>query len=140
MTERTLSIIKPDGVQRGLVGEILKRFEEAGFKLVGMKMVRLGRAQARAFYRVHEGKPFFEGLTDFMSSGPCVAVVLEGDDVIGRYREMMGATDPAQAEGGTIRKAFATDGQKNVVHGSDSPETARWEIGYFFTRFELTGP
>lgn len=140
MTERTLSIIKPDGVRRGLVGEILKRFEEAEFKLVGMKMVHLGKAQARAFYRVHEGKSFFEGLTDFMSSGPCVAVVIEGDDVIGRYREMMGATDPVQAEAGTIRKAFATDGQKNVVHGSDSPETARWEIGYFFSRLELTGP
>jgi nucleoside-diphosphate kinase len=137
MKERTLAIIKPDGVQNNLVGTVLKRLEEAGYKLVAMKMVRMTREQARAFYGVHEGKPFFEGLTDFMSSGPCVAVVLEGDNVIAGYRKMMGATDPVQAETGTIRHAFATDGRKNVVHGSDSAETAHWEIGFFFNRIEL---
>jgi len=137
MKERTLSIIKPDGVQRGLVGEILRRLEQAGFKLTGMKMVSMSKKLAEAFYQVHQGKPFFHGLTDFMSSGPCVAVVLEGDDVIAEYRKIMGATDPAQAEKGTIRQAFATDGRKNVVHGSDSTESARWEIGFFFNRLEL---
>ena len=137
MKERTLSIIKPDGVQRGLVGEILRRLEQAGFKLAGMKMVRMSKNLAEAFYQVHQGKPFFDGLTDFMSSGPCVAVVLAGDNVIAEYRKIMGATDPAQAEKGTIRQAFATDGRKNVVHGSDSTESARWEIGFFFNRLEL---
>ena len=137
MNERTLSIIKPDAVQRGLVGEILRRLEQAGFKLTGMKMVWLSKKLAEAFYQVHQGKPFFDGLTDFMSSGPCVAVVLEGDDVIAEYRKIMGATDPAQAEKGTIRQAFATDGRKNVVHGSDSTESARWEIDFFFNRLEL---
>ena len=137
MKERTLSIIKPDGVQRGLVGEILRRLEQAGFKLAGMKMVRMSKNRAEAFYQVHQGKPFFDGLTDFMSSGPCVAVVLAGDNVIAEYRKIMGATDPAQAEKGTIRQAFATDGRKNVVHGSDSTESARWEIGFFFNRLEL---
>jgi nucleoside-diphosphate kinase len=139
MRERTLSIIKPDAVRRGLVGEILRRFEGEGFSLVGMKMIRLSKADAKRFYHVHEGKPFFEGLTDFMSSGPCITIVLEADDVISRYREMMGATDPVRAATGTIRKAFATDGQKNVVHGSDSVETADWEIAYFFSSSELVG-
>ena len=140
MKERTLSIIKPDGVERGLVGEILKRLEQAGFKLVALKMIRMDKDLAKAFYHVHEGKPFFEGLTDFMSSGPCVALVLEGDNVIAGYREMMGATDPARADAGTIRKTFAADGRRNVVHGSDSAESARWEIGFFFNRFELAAP
>ncbi|MBW2107529.1 MAG: nucleoside-diphosphate kinase [Deltaproteobacteria bacterium] len=138
MQQKTLAIIKPDGVKRGLVGEILTRIEKEGFRIVAMKMVRLSRAQAAAFYAVHKEKDFFEGLVEFMSSGPVVAAVLEAQDAITRYRALMGATDPEMAEAGTIRKALATDGRKNVVHGSDSPETAAKEIGFFFNAFELT--
>ncbi len=140
MEERTLSIIKPDGVQRGLVGEVIKRFEKAAFKIVAMKMVYLSKEQANEFYAVHKGRSYFEGLTDFMSSGPSVAIALEGQNVISRYREIMGATDPGQAAKGTIRKAYATDGRKNVVHGSDSRETAAFEISFFFSAFELVCP
>ncbi len=140
MKERTLSIIKPDGVQRGLVGEVIKRFEKAGFKIVAMKMVHFSKEQAREFYAEHKGRSYFEGLTDFMSSGPSVAVALEGQNIISQYREIMGATDPVQAAEGTIRKAYATDGRRNVVHGSDSRETAALEIGYFFSALELVGP
>lgn len=135
--ERTLSIIKPDAVARGLIGEIVKRIETKGFKIIAMKMLHMTKAQAEGFYAVHLGKPFFESLTDFMSSGPAVMMVLEGSDIIARYRDLMGATDHKQAKEGTIRREFATDIEKNVVHGSDATETAAFEISYFFNSFEL---
>jgi nucleoside-diphosphate kinase len=137
MKERTLSIIKPDGVARGLVGDVISRFEKAGFCIIAMKMVCLSRAAAGAFYAEHKGRTYYEGLVEFMCSGPSVVLVLEGEGVIARYREMMGATDPAKAAEGTIRKAFATDGRHNVVHGSDSVKTAAFEIGFFFSALEL---
>ena len=139
MKERTLSIIKPDGVARGLIGEVIKRLEGAGFKIVAMKMVYMSKKQAKGFYAAHRGRSYFEGLTDFMSSGTSIAMVLEGENVIARYREMMGATNYEAAAEGTIRREFATDGRKNVVHGSDSPETAAFEISYFFGALELVG-
>ena len=135
--ERTLSIIKPDGVQRGLIGEVVKRLEKNELKIVAMKMIHMTKEQARGFYAVHRERPFFEGLTDFMSSGPAVVMVLEGENVISRYRELMGATNYKEAAEGTIRREFATDIEKNVVHGSDAPETAAFEISYFFNRFEI---
>ena len=136
--ERTLSIIKPDGVARGIIGEVIKRLEDNKIKIIAMKMLRMTKAQAESFYAVHKERPFFESLTDFMTSGPIVAMVLEGENVIDKYRELMGATDYKEAADGTIRKDFATDIEKNVVHGSDSPETADFEIGYFFNSFEIT--
>lgn len=139
MQERTLSMIKPDGVARGLIGEVIKRFEQAGFKIVAMKMVLMSKEQAEGFYTVHRGRPYFEGLTKFMSSGPSVVMVLEGEDVISRNRELMGATNYEEAAEGTIRREFATDGRRNVVHGSDAPEAAAFEIGYFFNALELAG-
>ena len=135
--ERTLSIIKPDGISRGLIGEVIKRFEENGIKIVAMKLLRMTKKQAEGFYAVHRGKPFFESLTDFMSSGPCVVMVLEGDNAITRYRQLMGATDYTRAEEGTIRRVFATDIEKNVVHGSDSVSSADFEINYFFSALEV---
>ena len=135
--ERTLSIIKPDGVQRGLIGEIVKRLEKNNLQIVAMKMLHMTKQQAQGFYAVHRERPFFESLTEFMSSGPAVVMVLEGENVIARYRELMGATDFKEAAEGTIRKEFATDIEKNVVHGSDAPETASSEISYFFNRFEI---
>ena len=137
--ERTLSIIKPDGVARGLIGEVVKRLEDSHFKIAAMKLIRMTKAQAEGFYAVHRERPFFESLTDFMCSGPAVVMVLEGEDVIARYRELMGATNYKEAAPGTIRADFATDIEKNVVHGSDAPETAAFEIGYFFNAFEITG-
>ncbi|MBT8371420.1 MAG: nucleoside-diphosphate kinase [Deltaproteobacteria bacterium] len=137
MMERTLSIIKPDGVKRGLIGEVVKRLEQNHLNIVAMKMLHMTKQQARGFYAVHRQRPFFESLTDFMCSGPAVVMVLEGENVIARYRELMGATDFKQAAEGTLRKEFATDIEKNVVHGSDSPETASFEISYFFNRFEI---
>jgi nucleoside-diphosphate kinase len=137
--ERTLAIIKPDGVSRGLCGEVIKRLESSDFKIVAMKMVHLTKKQAEGFYAVHKGKPFFKSLTDFMSSGPAVVMILEGKDVISRYRELMGATDYKEAAEGTIRKEFATDIEKNVVHGSDAPETAAFEMAYFFNNLEMVG-
>jgi nucleoside-diphosphate kinase len=137
MKERTLSIIKPDGVARRVIGEVIQRIEEAGLNIVAMKMIKMASAQAKGFYKVHEGKPFFESLTGFMSSGPCVVMILEGDNAITRYRQLMGATDYTKAEEGTIRRAFATDIEKNVVHGSDSESSADFEINYFFSRMEL---
>ncbi len=137
--ERTLAIVKPDGVSRGLLGEVIKRIEEGGFKVVAAKMLHLSRAQAQGFYAVHRERPFFNDLTAFMSSGPVVAMVLEGENAITRWRDLMGATDFRKAAEGTIRRAFATDIEKNVVHGSDAPETAAFEIGYFFNRLELVG-
>jgi nucleoside-diphosphate kinase len=135
--DRTLSIIKPDAVARGLIGEIVKRLETNGFKIIAMKMLHMTKAQAEGFYAVHLGKPFFESITDFMSSGPAVMMVLEGQDVIARYRDLMGATNYKEAKEGTIRREFATDIEKNVVHGSDAPETAAFEISYFFNSFEI---
>jgi nucleoside-diphosphate kinase len=139
MPERTLSIIKPDGVARGLIGEVIKRFEQAGFKIVAMKMVLLSKEQAEGFYTVHRGRSYFDGLTEFMSSGPSVVMVLEGKDVISRNRKLMGATNYEEAAEGTIRREFATDGRRNVVHGSDAPESAAFEIGYFFNALEFAG-
>ena len=139
MKERTLSIIKPDGVSRNLIGEIIRRLEETGIEIVAMKMITMTKEEAKGFYKVHEGKPFYESVTDFMSSGPCVVMVLEGKDVISRYRKLMGATNYEEAEDGTIRREFATDIEKNVVHGSDSEETAKFEINYFFNALEIMG-
>jgi len=137
--ERTLSIIKPDGVSRGVIGEVIKRFEANGIKIAAMKMIHMNKAQAEGFYAVHKERPFFGSLTEFMTSGPAVVMVLEGDNVIAKNRELMGATNYKEAAEGTIRRDFATDIEKNVVHGSDAPETAAFEIGYFFNAFEIVG-
>ena len=137
--ERTLSIIKPDGVKRALIGEVIKRFDTNGIKIAAIKMIHMTRSQAQGFYAVHKERPFFDSLTAFMSSGPAVVMVLEGEHVIARYRELMGATNYKEAAPGTIRADFATDIEKNVVHGSDAPETAAFEIGYFFNHFEIVG-
>jgi len=134
---RTLSIIKPDAVKRGLIGEVVKRLEQNQLNIVAMKMIHMTKDQAKGFYAVHRERPFFENLTDFMISGPVVVMVLEGDNVIARYRELMGATNFEEAAEGTIRREFATDIEKNVVHGSDAPETAAFEISYFFNSFEI---
>ena len=132
MPERTLSIVKPDGVSKRLIGEIIKRFESSGLAVVAMKMVAMSRSMAEGFYDVHREKPFFSSLTKFMSSGPCVVMVIEGDNAISRVRDLMGATDPKKAKKGTIRADFASSIEKNIVHGSDSPKTAAFEISYFF--------
>ena len=137
--ERSLSIIKPDGVARGLIGEVIRRLEKHSTKIAAMKMIHMYQDQACGFYAVHKERPFFASLTEFMSSGPCVVMGLEGEDVISRYRELMGATNYKEAAEGTIRREFATDIEKNVVHGSDAPETAAFEIDYFFNRFEIVG-
>ncbi len=135
--ERTLAIIKPDAVSRGLTGEILKRLEAAGLTIVALKRLRLTREQARAFYAVHRERPFFDSLTEYMSSGPIVACVAAGDNAIQRWRDLMGATDPAEAAAGTIRRDLGLDKEKNAVHGSDSPETAATEIPFFFSALEV---
>ncbi len=137
--ERTLSIIKPDGVSRGLIGEVIKRLEENDIRIAAMKMLHLTQQQAEGFYDVHKDRPFFNSLTDFMTSGPIVVMVLEGENVIKKYRDLMGVTNFEEAEEGTIRKAFATSIEQNVVHGSDAPETAAFEIGYYFNSFEIIG-
>ena len=137
MVERTLGIIKPDGVSRSLAGSVLARIEKEGFVIRALKMIRMNKQQAEGFYAVHSGKPFFESVTRFMSSGPCVVMVLEGDDAVSRYRALMGSTDPAEAEEGTLRKLYATDIERNVVHGSDSTANADKEIRYFFSDLEL---
>ena len=137
MVERTLSIIKPDAVARGLIGEILKRFESAGLKIVATKLMRLNRNRAEAFYAVHKARPFYAGLTEYMSSGPVLVSVLEGDGAIMKNREIMGATDPAKAAPGTIRRDCGRDVEKNAVHGSDGAETAAWEIAFFFKPEEI---
>jgi len=137
MIERTLSIVKPDGVARDLVGEVVRRFESAGLKVVALKMTRLERKEAEGFYHVHRQRPFFLSLVEFMSSGPIVPMVLEGEGAIARVRTIMGATDPAKADPGTIRKDFASSIEKNIVHGSDAPATASFEIGYFFSALEI---
>ena len=137
MTERTLSIVKPDAVKKNVIGEILRRFEAAGLKIVATKMVSLTKAEAEGFYAVHKERPFFGSLTDFMSSGPILVSVLEGEGAIQAHRKIMGATNPAEADEGTIRQDFATNIEQNAVHGSDAPETAQWEIGYFFSGVDL---
>ena len=135
--ERTLSIVKPDGVRANVIGEVLKRFEAAGLTIAAMKMTRISKQEAEAFYAVHRERPFYGSLTDFMCSGPIVVSVLEGDDAINRNRELMGATNPAEAELGTIRRDFASGIEQNVVHGSDAPDTAAKEIGFFFSESDL---
>jgi nucleoside-diphosphate kinase len=135
--ERTLSIVKPDGVQKHLIGEVIRRFEERGLKVIALKMISMSKKEAEGFYAVHRGKPFFESLTTFMSSGPCVVMVLEGEGAISKTRELMGATDPKQAKEGTLRNQFAANIEKNVVHGSDAPETAAFEMRYFFNSLEM---
>jgi nucleoside-diphosphate kinase len=135
--ERTLSIVKPDGVGKKVIGEVIRRFEAEGIDIVAMKMMHLTREQAQGFYAVHKERPFFASLTEFMTSGPIVVMVLEGENVIARNRKLMGATNFKNAEEGTIRRDFATDIEKNVVHGSDAPETAAFEIGYFFNALEI---
>ena len=135
--ERTLVIVKPDAVARGQIGEVVGRFERAGLSVRGMKMVWMRPARARGFYAVHRERPFFASLTAFMSSGPSLVMVLEGEGAISRVRTLMGATDPAVAAPGTIRRDLATSIERNVVHGSDSPESARFEIPYFFAGCEL---
>jgi nucleoside-diphosphate kinase len=135
--ERTLAIIKPDAVGRNLQGEILSRIHKAGFRIVCIKSVRLSKAEAEGFYAVHKGKGFFEDLTAFMSSGQCIPMVLEAEGAIRKWREAMGATNPANAAPDTIRRDLAESIQNNCVHGSDAPETAAFEIGYFFSALEL---
>ncbi|KUG30056.1 nucleoside diphosphate kinase [hydrocarbon metagenome] len=137
--ERTLSIIKPDAVSRNLTGAILAMIQESGLNVVAMKMIHMSKAQAEGFYHVHKARPFFADLTAFMCSGPVVVSILEGDDAITRYRTLMGATNPANAEEGTIRKRYALDIEKNSVHGSDAPETAAFETAYFFSSLEIVG-
>jgi nucleoside-diphosphate kinase len=137
MMQKTLAIVKPDGVKRGLIGEVVKRIEAAGMTIAAMKLIHMSKKQAQGFYDVHRERPFFEPLTDFMSSGPAVVMVLSGEDVISAWRTMMGATNYKEAAEGTIRHDFASDIEKNVVHGSDAPETAAFEIGYFFNSFEM---
>ena len=135
--ERTLSIIKPDGVAKNVIGEVIRRFETNGIKIAAMKMLQLTKPQAQGFYAVHKERPFFNSLTDFMTSGPIVVMVLEGEDVIAKNRELMGATNFKDAKEGTIRRDYATDIEQNVVHGSDAPETAAFEIKYFFNGLEI---
>ena len=135
--EKTFAIIKPDAVNRNMAGKILTRIEENGFQIIAMKKLWLTRKQAEGFYAVHKGKPFFDSLTNYMSSGPCMAMVLQKANAIASWRKLMGATNPANAESGTIRKDFAVDLEKNYVHGSDAPETAAYEISYFFSTLEF---
>jgi nucleoside-diphosphate kinase len=135
--QRTLSIVKPDGVKRNLIGEVIKRFEDNGLKVIGLKMIFMDKKEAEGFYAVHRGKPFYESLTQFMSSGPSVVMVLEGENAILKTRELMGATDPKEAKEGTLRRQYATNIERNIVHGSDGPETASFEISYFFNALEL---
>jgi nucleoside-diphosphate kinase len=135
--ERTLSIIKPDAVAKGLLGTLLERIEGSGLRVVAMKMLHLDTREAEGFYAVHRERPFFRSLIEFMTSGPVVVSVLEGEDAIRRYRTLMGATNPAEADEGTIRKEFAENIERNAVHGSDAPETARFEISYFFSDLEF---
>ena len=137
--ERTLSIIKPDGVEKKVIGEVISRFEKNGLNVVAMKRIKLSKADAEGFYAVHKERPFFGSLTDFMSRGPIVVMVLEGEGAIAKNREIMGATNPEEAAEGTIRKDFATNIEENTVHGSDALDTAAFEIGYFFNALEING-
>lgn len=135
--QRTLAILKPDCVEKELVGEVIRRIQNAGFTIRALKMVRLSKAEAEGFYAVHRGRPFFDELTDFMSSGPCVPIVLEKDDAVADFRILIGATDPAEAEAGTIRHDLADSKGRNIVHGSDSAENGRLEANYFFPEHEI---
>ena len=137
MIERTLAILKPDAVERRLVGKIIERIETSGFQIRAMRRVQLSKPEAEGFYAVHRARPFFGSLTAFMSSGPAVVMVLEAEEAIKRWRTLMGATDPAKADSGTLRKEFAESIERNATHGSDAPETAAYEIGYFFAGIEL---
>ena len=137
--ERTLTIVKPDGVNKNVIGDVLMRFEKSGLKIIGLKMISLSNEEAGGFYRVHRERPFYASLREYMSSGPVVVVVLEGEGAISRTREIMGATDPAQAAAGTIRADHAESIERNIVHGSDSPESAAYEIPYFFSEVEIHG-
>lgn len=137
--ERTLSIIKPDAVAKNVIGEIYTRFEKAGLQIVGARMMRLSREQAERFYGEHKGRPFFPALVDFMTSGPVTVQVLEGENAIAQNRQLMGATNPQEAEAGTIRADFAESIDANAVHGSDSPESAAREVAFFFAESELCG-
>jgi nucleoside-diphosphate kinase len=137
VTQRTLAIIKPDAVAKGAAGKIMARIEEAGFTILAAKIVLMTDAQARGFYVVHQERPFYGSLCAFMTQGPCVPMVLEGDNAIARWRDLMGATNPANAAAGTIRKDFASSIEANAVHGSDAPETAAFEIPYFFSGLEI---
>lgn len=135
--ERTLSIIKPDGVKRNLIGEVISRFEKKGLRIAALKKISLSKEEAKAFYIVHKDRPFYESLTNFMSEGPIVVMVIEGDNAIAKVRDIMGATNPKEAAKGTIRADFATDIERNIVHGSDSPESAAYEIPFFFSTLEI---
>ncbi|HVH25365.1 MAG TPA: nucleoside-diphosphate kinase [Vicinamibacterales bacterium] len=137
MTERTLAIIKPDAVERRLAGRILQRIEAEGFQIRAMRRLQLSRTQAEGFYAVHRERPFFGSLTEFMASGPAIVAVLEAPDAIKKWRTLMGATDPAKADAGTLRKEFAQSIERNATHGSDALETAAFEIGYFFAGLDL---
>jgi nucleoside-diphosphate kinase len=137
MIERTLSIVKPDGVEKSLVGEVVRRFEKAGLRVVALKMTRLDEKGAAGFYAVHRERPFFGSLVSFMTSGPIVPMVIEGENAVAAVRKLMGATDPAKAGSGTLRRDFAASIERNLVHGSDGPDTARFEIGYFFSALEI---
>jgi nucleoside-diphosphate kinase len=137
MAERTLAIIKPDAVARHLAGKIIQRIEDAGFAIAGLRQVSLSQKEAEGFYAVHRERPFFKSLTAFMSSGPAVVLVLEAPDAIKKWRTLMGATDPAKADAGTLRKEFAESIERNATHGSDAPDTAAYEIGYFFAGVDL---
>jgi len=136
--ERTFSIIKPDAVKKHAIGDILKTLEDKGFRIIGMKMIEITKEQAEGFYAVHASKPFYDSLTTFMSSGPIVVLALEKENAIAELRAIMGATNPAQAEEGTIRKKWASSIEHNAIHGSDAEDTARFEISYFFGGYELT--
>jgi nucleoside-diphosphate kinase len=135
--QRTFSIVKPDAVEKGAIGEIITAIQKKGFRILGMKMLHITKHQAEGFYAVHAGKPFFESLTNFMSSGPIVVLALEKENAIADLRELMGATNPANAAEGTIRKKYATNIERNAIHGSDADETARFELSYFFAGYEL---
>lgn len=137
MAERTFAILKPDAVRARATGRILARIEEAGFAIRAMRLVHLTKAEAEGFYAVHRARPFFAGLTDFMSSGPCIVMALEAPDAIKKWRTLMGATDPAKADPRTLRKEFGASIENNATHGSDAPETAAFELGYFFRGMEL---
>src|SRR5688500_2632356 len=135
--ERTFAITKPDAVKTGVAGQILARSQAACLRLVAMRMIHMSKAEAEGFYYVHKARPLFDGLTDFMSSGPCVVMCLEAEGAIKKWRDLMGATDPAKAEAGTMRKDFGASIDSNATHGSDAPETAAFELGYFFRGMEL---
>ncbi len=134
MSQKTLGIIKPDAVKKRVIGKILARIEEEGFTIAGMRLHRLTIDEAKAFYAVHKAKPFYNGLAEFMSSGPIVLLLLERDDAIARWRDLMGATDPARANPGTLRREYGFDIEHNATHGSDAPETAEWETAFFFKK------